>query len=334
MIRLFLLPIVALAIVLTMESSTFACKCATPPQPMNALKKASAVFSGKVVKIEIDNKTRMNRVSVEVEHVWKGIEKRKVVVQTFVSGKSCGFVFKKDESYLIYCFSSDPLTTNNCMRTKLLAKTGIEIKELGEGKKVEGKNDSKLKKIGLLDNDDVDVAVRVLMRKYKTKIDGTAPPKSWPSKIRKVDDVWVTDIDTSKLPGGYPEQIVVKVFSTGGHSGLKKISITQEIRGVLTYDPLLRAKRSEAWHGWHFRVDGQPVLPSKQVSADKLRQFVGKHVVVSGRHFEGTLWKPDSGEQGPVKPMRRGWGLRVTRIEKEKKGTQAKPNKAIKKASS
>ena len=64
----------------------------------------------------------------------------------------------------------------------------------------------------------VEKAVRVLIRQYKTRIDGTRPPDSWPTKIRKVGDSWVVDIDTTKLPGGYPEQIVVDVFGTGGHS--------------------------------------------------------------------------------------------------------------------
>jgi len=152
MIRLFLLPIVALTSVLTVESSALACKCAPPLQPKKALKEATAVFSGKVVKIEIDKKTRMNRVSVEVEHVWKGIEKKKVVVQTFGSGITCGYGFKVGESYLIYCFRSDQLSTNICTRTKPLDKAGDDIKELGEGKKVELLHDGILNKIKALNN--------------------------------------------------------------------------------------------------------------------------------------------------------------------------------------
>lgn len=66
-------------------------------------------------------------------------------------------------------------------------------------------------------------ATRVLLRHAKARIDGTQPPASWPKKIRRVGSAWVVDIDTSRLPGGYAEQIVVEVTYTGGHSNKPKI---------------------------------------------------------------------------------------------------------------
>jgi len=61
-------------------------------------------------------------------------------------------------------------------------------------------------------------AVRVLLRQTKSKLDGTNPPPAWPEMIRRNGRVWVVDIDTSQLPSGYPEQIVVEVSVTGGHT--------------------------------------------------------------------------------------------------------------------
>ena len=56
------------------------------------------------------------------------------------------------------------------------------------------------------------------MRREKSRIDGTEPPAAWPEDVRRAGRAWVVDIDTDKLPGGYPEQIVVEVTATGGHT--------------------------------------------------------------------------------------------------------------------
>jgi hypothetical protein len=66
-------------------------------------------------------------------------------------------------------------------------------------------------------------AARVLIRKAKARMDGTVPPTAWPEKIRRVGTAWVVDIDTTRLPSGYAEQLVVEVTSTGGHSGKPKL---------------------------------------------------------------------------------------------------------------
>ncbi len=68
-------------------------------------------------------------------------------------------------------------------------------------------------------------AARVLLRYEKSRIDGTLPPASWPEPdtVRRVGNrTWVVDIDTSRLPGGYPEQLVVEVSGVGGHPGRPK----------------------------------------------------------------------------------------------------------------
>jgi len=66
-------------------------------------------------------------------------------------------------------------------------------------------------------------AVRTLLRHEKERIDGVPPPASWPEEIRRVGDrAWVVDIDTSQLPGGYPEQLIVELSATGGHTGNPK----------------------------------------------------------------------------------------------------------------
>jgi hypothetical protein len=68
-------------------------------------------------------------------------------------------------------------------------------------------------------------AARVLLRYERSRIDGIMPPSSWPEPdaVRRVGNrTWVVDIDTSGLPGGYPEQLVVEVSAVGGHTGAPK----------------------------------------------------------------------------------------------------------------
>jgi len=65
-------------------------------------------------------------------------------------------------------------------------------------------------------------AARVLLRHEKARIDGIMPPDSWPdpASVRRLDGrIWVVELDTSALPGGYPEQLAVEVAAAGGHTG-------------------------------------------------------------------------------------------------------------------
>lgn len=65
-------------------------------------------------------------------------------------------------------------------------------------------------------------AARVLLRHQRSRIDGTTPPASWPAPtdVRRVgENAWVVEIDTSRLPSGYPQQLIVELGVAGGHSG-------------------------------------------------------------------------------------------------------------------
>ena len=86
------------------------------------------------------------------------------------------------------------------------------------------------------------------------------------------------------------------------------------LEGVLNYDPLM-TKSLSAWHGWNFRVNGHPVLPSHDVPESLLMKYVGRRVLVTGEQYEGVEWNPASPEAGPAETTKRGWGLRLTSIE-------------------
>jgi len=116
---------------------SWACDCAANPPPKEALKKATAVFSAKVVKIEEAGLQRS--VSLEVLRAWKGVEEKKLVVSTAKSSASCGYAFQEGKTYLIYAYQEDKapmLRVSQCSRTQTLDKAEGDLKELGEGKAV------------------------------------------------------------------------------------------------------------------------------------------------------------------------------------------------------
>jgi len=139
MFRCFL-PLVLAALV-SLPLGADACSCVPNPPPKEALAKASAVFSGKVLAVETEG--RESKVTIQVATVWKGIKDAKVVVFTPSNGAACGVAFKKDESYLVYCYddkSEKPvLRASLCSRTAPLASAKEDLKELGEGTMPGGK---------------------------------------------------------------------------------------------------------------------------------------------------------------------------------------------------
>ena len=110
----------AVLIPLFLAAAADACSCAPPPPPKEALKKATAVFSGKVLKIEKEGEFEL-AVTFAVESQWKGVADKEVVVRTGIDDGICGYKFKKGASYLIYAHETKRdevkyLATSICTR--------------------------------------------------------------------------------------------------------------------------------------------------------------------------------------------------------------------------
>jgi hypothetical protein len=119
--------------------------------PSAELKRATAVFSGKVIAFEhqyisdekdVDFSGEALLVRIKVDSWWKGSNNtNEVVLRTGTvcfSGatKRTGedFKFLGGESYLVYAYTyQENLMTNGCTRTKTLSKAEEDLKELGEG---------------------------------------------------------------------------------------------------------------------------------------------------------------------------------------------------------
>lgn len=132
-----ILMIAASLFIISAESAQ-ACSCmrATPEQHFES---ANAVFSGRVINVITPRRNTQRpqfsfpqkRVMFEVSDVWKGQERRRLMVMTSDSSASCGFNFTEGESYLVYASRSDNrLTTSLCSGTKLLSQAQEDLSML------------------------------------------------------------------------------------------------------------------------------------------------------------------------------------------------------------
>lgn len=150
-----------------------ACLCANLSAE-EAIKKSTAVFSGKVVGFEyrkgipnefrdsqaretgekVDYETKV--VKIQVEQWWKGNIPKEVIMitnntRTETSGSfgGCDFNFKEGETYLIYATSDDTgLRTNACTRTRKIADAEEDLDTLGTGKEPVEEKDEPNKSLG------------------------------------------------------------------------------------------------------------------------------------------------------------------------------------------
>ena len=130
----------AVVLPLLVAAVAYACSCEPSPSPKKSLEQATAVFSGKVLKIEKDGEFEL-AVTFAVDCVWKGKEAKEVVVRTGTNDGICGYKFTKGTSYLIYAHETTRdevkyLATNICTRTASLADAKEDLKALGKGTKL------------------------------------------------------------------------------------------------------------------------------------------------------------------------------------------------------
>jgi hypothetical protein len=114
-----------------------ACSCAPNPPPKQAMERAAAVFTAKVVKINDDDGGKFTRnVTLEVIKTWKGTNARSVTVVTAKDGAACGYGFEVGKTYIVYCHgdAAGTLPVGLCSRTAPIERAGDDLKELGEGK--------------------------------------------------------------------------------------------------------------------------------------------------------------------------------------------------------
>jgi hypothetical protein len=122
---------------ITSNKIAFACECIEPKEPAQPLSESKTVFSGKVVKIDVQPENYVKIVKFDVERAWKGISTTTVTAVTGANGGSCGFPFEEGKEYLVYSYdsygSSKSLIASMCSRTALLSEAQNDLMVLGPG---------------------------------------------------------------------------------------------------------------------------------------------------------------------------------------------------------
>jgi hypothetical protein len=129
-----------------------ACSCAGVQDPLTELNRASAVFAGKVVRVDegrsvfggfvrgvlgLGSPDYLDVNTLEVNQVWKGQLPAKITVYDAGHEESCGYDFKEGQSYLVYAYTNQDgdLITSYCNRTTLLSGASADLQQLGAGAK-------------------------------------------------------------------------------------------------------------------------------------------------------------------------------------------------------
>ena len=135
------LALIVLATVLWLfvqPERAYACTCAPPGSPSEALTYSDAVFRGKVVSIReverddgIWSSTDPTTVEFNVTNVWKGSVSQTLFLTTPRSEVSCGFTFIEGGEYVVYAFEDS--TVGLCSRTRPLWTAAEDLAVLGPG---------------------------------------------------------------------------------------------------------------------------------------------------------------------------------------------------------
>jgi hypothetical protein len=136
--RLLLSLIISIAIFGIKPELGTACTCIIPKSAAIGLRASTAVFSGKVMGINIPKRRISSadpvKVLFRVNTVWKGPEQAVLIVTTAREGASCGYHFEHGVEYLVYAGGEmKALRVSKCSRTQPLPYASTDLAELGEG---------------------------------------------------------------------------------------------------------------------------------------------------------------------------------------------------------
>ena len=113
----------------------YACSCIPQRPVQEALQDAAAVFSGRVVAVNVDGMAGGFKVTVAVSTVWKGPQYQQITLSTNGGSASCGYEFTVGREYLIFAHDDgvEQFATSSCSNTKMLTAAAEDLAALGPG---------------------------------------------------------------------------------------------------------------------------------------------------------------------------------------------------------
>ena len=110
---------------LVSPTSTYACSCAPPGTPQEALAESTLVFRGTVTSIGPADQDGLLEVSFDVATVWKGPDSEAFTLFTPEDSAACGYPFNEQVEYVVY--SWDGVDVGRCGRTAPVDLAGEDL---------------------------------------------------------------------------------------------------------------------------------------------------------------------------------------------------------------
>lgn len=110
---------------LTSPTSTYACSCAPPGTPEEALAQSELVVRGTVTSIGSADQEGLLEVTFDVATVWKGPDSEALTLLTPDDSAACGYPFDEGVEYVVY--SWDGVDVGRCGRTAPVELAGEDL---------------------------------------------------------------------------------------------------------------------------------------------------------------------------------------------------------------
>ena len=106
-------------------TSTYACSCAPPGTPLEAVAESELVFRGTVTSIGPSAEPGVFRVDFDVETVWKGPRAEAISLTTQQDTAACGYPFEERVEYVVYSWNG--VDVARCSRTAPVEFAGEDL---------------------------------------------------------------------------------------------------------------------------------------------------------------------------------------------------------------
>lgn len=127
---LLVVSIVGLWFVVT-PASTYACSCAPPGTPEEALAESELVFRGTVTSIGPSAEPGVLKIEFDVAAVWKGAEVETISLTTQQDTAACGYPFEERVEYVVYSWNG--VDVARCSRTAPVEHAGEDLAAFATG---------------------------------------------------------------------------------------------------------------------------------------------------------------------------------------------------------
>ncbi|MDE2892310.1 MAG: hypothetical protein OXN86_07420 [Chloroflexota bacterium] len=132
---LLLVSMIGLWFVVT-PASTYACSCAPPGTPAEALAESELVFRGTVTSIGPSDAVGLLKVDFDVETIWKGPEAETISLTTQQDTAACGYPFEERVEYVVYSWNG--VDVARCGRTAPVEFAGEDLAAFAAGAQTGG----------------------------------------------------------------------------------------------------------------------------------------------------------------------------------------------------